>query len=288
MSEPVTWISKDYHVHEHHSKDAPEATPTLYCQKAEERGINEICFTTHCFVTDPDVNFGVSMETMEEYMDQIFTAQDETDVTLRFGLELDYFPRYERKIEEIVDEYPFDFILGSLHYIRGIDIGSSNTSPQFFKGRPVEESLNIYYEDWGKAAQSGFFDVLAHPDYFRRYLSHSNIEDLTWEQYGTTIHEAFDILKTNRVGIEVNTSGYRHGLDSAYPITDFIKAAYGAGIKTVTIGSDTHTVEELGVNTNKGVIALQNAGFDYTCVFKNRKAKKINLSEVMMRGESLE
>jgi len=288
MSEPVTWISKDYHVHEHHSKDAPGVTPTLFCQKAEERGIDEICFTTHCFVTGPDVNFGVSMETMEEYMDQIFTAQDETDVTLRFGLELDYFPRYERKIEEIVDEYPFDFILGSLHYIRGIDIGSSKTSPHFFKGRPVEESLNIYYEDWGKAAQSGVFDVLAHPDYFRRYLSHSNIEDLTWEQYGTTIHEAFDILKTNRVGIEVNTSGYRHGLDSAYPITDFIKAAHSAGIKIVTIGSDTHKVEGLGVNTNKGVIALQNAGFDYTCVFKNRKAKKINLSEVMIRGEPLE
>ena len=288
MSEPVTWIRKDYHVHEYHSKDAQGATPSLYCEKAEERGIDEICFTTHCFVTGPDKDFGVSLATMDDYMNEIFNSQDETSVKLRFGLELDYFPGYERQIEEIVDEYPFDFILGSLHYIRGIDIGLSKTSPQFFRGRPIEESLNIYYEDWGEAAQSGFFDVLAHPDYFRRYLSQSDIEDPSWAQYGTKIHEAFNILKNNKVGIEINTSGYKHGLDSAYPITEFIQAARDAGVKIVTIGSDTHTVEELGAYTRKSVAALQKAGFDYTCVFKNRKARKVNLRDVMLRGESPE
>lgn len=282
MSNPVTWIRKDYHVHEHHSKDAEGATPILYCQMAEERGIDEICFTTHCFVTGPDVNLGVSLENMEEYMDEIFNAQEETDVNLMFGIELEYFPGHERKIEEIVDEYPFDFILGSLHYIRGIDIGSSNTLPQFFNGRPVEKSLNIYYEDWSKAAETGFFDVLAHPDYFRRYLHHSEIKNLTWEQYGSTVFKAFDVLKTNNVGIEVNTSGYTHGLDSAYPILEFIKSARSAGVKIVTIGSDTHKVEGLGVNTVNGVKQLKEAGYDYTCVFKNRKAAKVNLEDVMI------
>jgi len=111
MSEPITWISKDYHVHEYHSQDAPGATPILYCQKAKERGIEEICFTTHCFVTGPDVDIGVSPDKIEEYMNEIFSAQDESDVTLRFGLEIDFFPKYERQIEDIVDEYPFDFIL---------------------------------------------------------------------------------------------------------------------------------------------------------------------------------
>jgi len=287
MSEPITWISKDYHVHEYHSQDAPGATPTLYCQKAKELGIEEICFTTHCFVTGPDVDVGVSPDKIEEYMNEIFSAQDESDVTLRFGLEIDFFPKYERQIEDIVDEYPFDFILGSLHYIRGIDIGSRRNSPRFFKGRPVEESLSIYYEDWGKAAETGLFDVMAHPDYFRKYLHLSDIEDLTWEQYGSTIHDAFDILKTNGVGIEINTSGYKHGLDDAYPIIDFVTSARDAGVKIVTIGSDSHTVEGLAVNTLNGVKRLQEAGYEYTCVFKNRKARKVNLIDVTMRGESL-
>ena len=280
--ETVNWTRKDYHVHESHSADALEATVERYCRVAEARGIDEVCFTTHFIITGPDVDHGVSPDLIGDYMDEIHSAQEDTEVSLRFGLEVDYFPGFERQIEIILDEYPFDFILGSLHYINGIDIGSRRNSPRFFKGRPIEESLTIYYEGWRKAVESGLFDVMAHPDYFRKYLHLSNIDDPHWEQYGASIHDAFSSLKKYNVGVEVNSSGYRHGINDVYPIFDFVKALKEAGVDLVTIGSDTHSVYSLGSNTLKCAERLEKAGYDYTCVYKGRKSRKVSLSEILI------
>ena len=166
-AEPRTWISKDFHIHESYSSDAPLATPEKYCKVAERRGIDEICFTTHLILTGPDIQHGISPEKIPSYLQDIEAARENTYVTLRAGLEVDWFPEVEREIVEILDEYPLDYALGSLHYVRGIDIGSRRQSPNFFLGRELADSLDIYFEEWGKAAESGLFDVLAHPDYFR-------------------------------------------------------------------------------------------------------------------------
>jgi histidinol-phosphatase (PHP family) len=119
-----TWIKKDFHVHESHSSDAPLATVDKYCKVAERRGIDEICFTTHLILTGPDVQHGISPEKIPEYLQEIQTAQESTAIKLRTGLEIDWFPEEERRIEAIVDEHHLDYSLGSMHYVRGIDIGS--------------------------------------------------------------------------------------------------------------------------------------------------------------------
>lgn len=280
-AEPRTWISKDFHIHESYSSDAPLATPEKYCRVAERRGIDEICFTTHLILAGPDVQHGISPEKIPSYLRDIEAAQENTDVTLRVGLEIDWFPEVEKEIEEVLDEYPLDYALGSLHYVRGIDIGSRRRSPAFFLGKELVDALDIYFEEWGKAAESGLFDVLAHPDYFRKYLSLTHDMPVSFEEYGSTVHDALDSLRSHGVGIGVNASGYRHGIGDHYPIKGFMQAAREVGIETAVVGSDCHTVGDLGRNTLRATHRLKREGFDHISVFEGRKSRKVSISEVI-------
>jgi histidinol-phosphatase (PHP family) len=280
-AEPRTWISKDFHIHESYSSDAPLATPEKYCRVAERRGIDELCFTTHLILTGPDVQHGISPEKIPFYIRDIEAAQENTDVTLRAGLEVDWFPEVAREIEIVLDEYSLDYALGSLHYVRGIDIGSRRHSPDFFLGKELVDALDIYFEEWGKAAESGLFDVLAHPDYFRKYLNLTHEMSVSFQEYGSKVHDALDSLRSHSVGIGVNTSGYRHGIGDLYPIKGFMAAAREAGIETVTVGSDCHTVGDLGRNTLGAARRLQREGYDHICVFEGRKSRRVSLSEVI-------
>lgn len=280
-SPDLTWIKKDFHVHESHSSDAPLATVEKYCRVAEKRGFNEICFTTHLILSGPDMQHGISPDKISEYLDEIQQAQHDTNIKLRCGLEIDWFPDVERQIEAIIDEYPLDYSLGSMHYVRGIDIGSRRHSPAFFLGKGIEEALDIYFEEWTKAVESGLFDVMAHPDYFRKYLGLTHEMPIKWENYGTTVYDAIDSLKRYDVGIGINSSGWRHGIRDVYPILGFLRAAWEAEVDKVVVGSDCHRVEDLGVNTVKAARRLKQAGYNHFCVFDDRQNSKISLSEVI-------
>ena len=282
--QPVTWIRKDYHVHESHSSDAPSATVERYCRMAERRGIDEIAFTTHLIIVGPDVDVGVTPSQIPDYLEEIQGARDSTTVELRAGLEVDYFPEEEAQLGRILDEHPLDFVLGSLHYIRGYDIGTRRGSVDFFGGRPLEEALDVYFTGFREAVESGLFDAMAHPDYFRKHIRLTHEEPVTWERYGTAVYEAIDSMKSSRVGFEVNSSGWRYGVEGVYPVDGFLRAARDAGVDNVTVGSDSHSVDGLGVNTLMAVQRLEEAGYSHICVFEGRKNHRVSISEIKIGG----
>lgn len=281
---PVTWISKDYHVHESYSSDAPGATVERYCRMAERRGIDEIAFTTHFIIVGPDVEVGVSPSQIPDYLEEIQGAQDTTSVELRAGLEVDYFPEEEGRLGRILDEHPLDFVLGSLHYIQDHDIGTRRGSLDFFGGKSLEKSLDIYFTGFRKAVESSLFDAMAHPDYFRKHVRLTHEEPVTWERYGTAVYEAIDSMKGSGVGFEVNSSGWRYGVEGVYPVDGFLRAARDAGVDNVTVGSDSHSIDGLGVNTLMAVQRLEEAGYGHICVFEGRKNRKVSISEVKIKG----
>ena len=273
-------ITKDFHVHESHSSDAPGATVEGYCRIAEERGIDEIGFATHLITAGPDIEHGISPNLIPEYFEEIEEAQASTSVKLRVGLEVDYFPGEERGLASLLDEHPFDFILGSLHYVRGYDIGSRRGSVAFFAGRRVEEALDVYFDEWRRAVESGLFDVMAHPDYFRKYLPFTRPDPPAFEEYGSAVLEAIDSLRGYGVGVEVNSSGYRHGIGDCYPALGFLRAVREAGVEVMTIGSDSHSVEGLGVRLEEAVNRLEAAGYSHLCVYEGRRNRRLSLAEV--------
>ncbi|TRO48013.1 hypothetical protein E2P65_03540 [Candidatus Bathyarchaeota archaeon] len=201
-------------------------------------------------------------------------------MALKRGIEVDYFPGEERRIGAVLEEHQWDFILGSLHFVKGIDIGSRRNSPRFFKGRRPDEALDVYFGEFRRAVESGLFDVIAHPDYFRKFTPLSYESPVIWEQYGTKVYEAIDSLRSNGVGFSVNSSGWRHGIGDVYPVEGFVRAALEAGVDRVTIGSDCHTFFDLGANTLRCLERLEKVGYRHACAYEGRRCRRVPLEDL--------
>jgi histidinol-phosphatase (PHP family) len=209
-------------------------------------------------------------------------AQDETRIKLLAGLEVDYFPGEERHLEAILRDNNFDFILGSTHYINGVDIGSRSQAESYFANRSITEAADEYFRVWKRAIESGLFDVMAHPDYWRKYL-HFFGRSTSWGDYGSVVFDALDALVDNGVGFEVNTAGERAGTGSYYPLQEFLVAAHEAGVKAVTVGSDSHTAGTLGFHLEDAVQQLRGAGFTHMSTFRDRKNTRVSIGEMLKR-----
>ncbi len=262
----------DYHVHETHSRDAREATIPSYVKAAEANGVEEVCFTTHLITEGPDVKLSIQENEFEEYIESIRTINETTDVILKPGLEIDYIPGDQSRIERILEEYNWDYILGSVHLVGEWDVGSRKRSPGFFEGRKLVESTYDYYSLYTEAIETGLFDMMSHPDYWRRYHHNARPEPARWEEYSEACLDAIDALKSHGMGVEVNTSGLRHEHGIQYPIREFLEAVNRVGIRNVTIGSDSHTPETLGFWLVEAVDLLRDVGFKNIASFKGRKA----------------
>jgi len=276
----------DFHVHESHSRDAPGATLPAIIHAAETSGIREIALTSHLIVTGPDTYLSVQMDELDEYFQGIWEAQEDTGVVLRAGLEVDYFPGEEKRLEKIIDEHPLDYCLGSIHYLNGVDIGSRRDARNFFKGRPLHEAADEYYTAWRLAAECGLFNVLAHPDYWRKHLGTVRGEPAAIEEYGSAYREALLTLADQGVGLEVNTSSVKYGLTEFYPVQGFLEEAYESGVKTVTVGSDAPAPSELGRRLDEAAASLRRAGFETVSTFKGRRNQTHRLDDLTRPGET--
>ena len=275
----------DYHVHEKHSRDASTAKIPEYIAVAEARGISEIAFTAHMITIGPDVEISIREEEIPEYLEEIRTAQEGTKVRLLAGLEVDYFTSEERHLEDILKSHEFDFILGSTHYINGVDIGSQTQAGEFFANRPIREAADEYYRVWQRAIETGLFDVMAHPDYWRKYL-HFYGKTATWRDFGQVVFDALDAAAEYDVGIEVNTAGERAGTSHYYPLQEFLVASHEARIKAVTVGSDSHTASTLGYHLEDAARQLKMAGFTHISTFRERRNTRVSIDEILMGARS--
>ena len=270
----------DYHVHESYSSDARDAKVEDYIVAAEEQGIEEIAFTTHEIFTGPFYNFGVLPNEIPSYIDNILKHGETTSVRLKVGIEMDYFSDSERELEALIDEYPFDFILGSTHFVGKYDVGSARDTPSYFSGRSLTEAVSEYYNLWREAVESGLFDSMSHPDYWKRFLYLVKPDPPVFSEYGGVM-EAIDSLVSYGVGIEVNTSGLRHQHGVQYPIRDFLETSHKAGLKTVTIGSDSHNPSQLGFRLSDAVDLLKDVGFNSISTFTGRKSTSHPIESVV-------
>lgn len=276
----------DYHVHERHSGDARHTTIDNIVESAKNRGVKEVVFTTHYMSAGPSKGFGIKIGEIDEYLESIYEAQSRTSVVLRTGLEVDYFPEEERHIGELLSEYPFDFILGSVHTVNGLEIASGRDAEAFYSGRSIHEAVSEYFKVWKMGVESGLFDVMAHPDYFKKYLHLVRPEQLVWSDIREAATEPIDSLADYGVGFEVNTSCLRHGAGEFFPLFEFIEAAHDAGVKKVTVGSDTHVPETLGFRIAEALRAINCAGYQTVSLFKGRKEHRVPIEGVVNYGAS--
>ena len=263
----------DTHMHSQYSGDS-DAPQDAMVQAAIEKNLGGICFTDHLDIDYPDEP-DLFLLDLPNYTASV-TAQKskyEGRLPIRLGVELGLQPHLAALHEDILTQYPFDFVIGSSHVVHGID----PYYPKFYEGRKEEDCYREYFESILENIKAfDGFDVYGHIDYVVRYGPNRN-EQYSYQKYSDIIDEILSLLIEKGKGIEINTGGFKYGLGHPNPTEDIIARYRELGGEIITIGADAHKPEHVAFDFEKVPQILKNAGFEYFTIFKERKPEFIKL-----------
>lgn len=253
----------DFHMHSCVSFDGHD-TPERMARAALEAGLREVCFTDH--VDDgPPCTSRPNRFTIEEYS----TAYDALEIpglTIRRGLEFGMLPDNQGLLKQYIQSRPFDFVIGSVHYIGDIDI----YYPIYWEGKTQEEAERRYMEDTLACVKAhDDFDVLGHLTYISKARANPTKRIIPYALYGDTFDEILKTLVAKGKGMEVNSSGVDRCGDFL-PHAEYLRRFKELGGEIVTIGSDAHTADRVGQYSGRACQMLKDI-FGYVCTFEDRK-----------------
>lgn len=163
--------------------------------------------------------------------------------TVKLGIELGLTRNVVEESEKIITSYDFDFVLGSIHAVRDLDIYAE----YIHQGYNKEDFFTYYLEDMLACVNLyNNFDSLAHIDYPCRYAKFDNNEILVSE-YKDKLAEIFEILINKGKVLEVNTSRL-HLAEAKSALKDIYNLYKDLGGKYVTLGSDAHAYTNIHRN----------------------------------------
>lgn len=276
----------DYHIHTDHSIDAG-GTITEYCEQAIKIGLREICITNHCELDkkrdDNYIKFvnhknPLTKELLLRLRDEVIRANDlnkKNGLTVRFGLEVGYYDGIESRLQEILNDINFDFVLGSIHCLDHICIDSSKESSTYFSKHTAAELMDSYFKEIEKLINSGLFDSIGHLDVYKKYGLNFYGEEIKSFPEGH-LEKIFKMMAEKEIALEINTAGFRL-LKEFYPAPSLMKCARDHDVKMITIGSDCHKVEDLGKGIDEGLEYSKSFGFDLVYGFDKRKPIKVEI-----------
>ena len=255
----------DYHIHTHFSGDS-EANPREHVLKAIEMNLDEICFTDHRDFDYPIDSFELDVE---NYYQEIQSLKEEfkDQIKIKWGIEMGLDLDHQEEIENLIQQYPFDFVIGSFHVIHHTEFYYG----EFFKGKTKEQAHREFFEETLKCVKAfDCFNVLGHLDYIVRYGPYED-KTVDHQKYQDIIDEIFKTLIQKGKGIEVNTSGYRDLKTCGFPNFEQVQRYYDLEGRIITIGTDSHTSERVGENCLNVAKKYQEIGFDDVSTFTQRK-----------------
>lgn len=256
--------SIDYHIHTKFSGDS-DANPRDYIEAAIRQGLEEICFTDHRDFDYPIDTFDLDIEAYYQTimaLKKIYKDKIKIKWGIEIGLDLNHF----EEINDLINRYPFDFVIGSIHVINNTEFYYGD----FFKGLTKEKAHQYFFEETLKCVKAfDCFDVLGHLDYIMRYGPYDD-KKVEHSKYQDIIDEIFKTLISKGKGIEVNTSGYAVNNDCGFPNYKQIKRYFDFGGKIITIGTDSHTDNRIGQHVEDVKENLQKIGFKEVSTFTKR------------------
>ena len=123
----------DYHMHLRGVDELPHGRYSAdraeeYVEQARRAGIDEIGFSDHIYYFRQTrdlwpVPWMVERcgDDLDEYVDAVIEAKGR-GLPVKLGLEVDYFPGLERELASLLEPYPWDYVLGSIHFVDGFPI----------------------------------------------------------------------------------------------------------------------------------------------------------------------
>ncbi len=285
----------DYHVHLHDHGSYSGSGPPLgeyppghiesYVENASRNGVDEVGFTEHLYrcvesvpvlgefwAKEPRQDLAAETEAMvvkdrtlslEAYVDAVVAAKDR-GLPVKLGLEVDFFPETIDAVVEFLDPYPWDFLVGAVHWVGGWSIDYDVSAHEFAR-RGVRQAYEDYFALKTQLAGSGAVDVLAHVDVvklFGHVLATPPIDLYT---------EVVAAAASSGTAVEVSSAGLHKPVGEVYPAPVLLGMFHAGGVP-ITLASDAHRPEECGRDSDRLVEIAKDAGYAEYLLFDDRRA----------------
>jgi len=253
----------DYHMHTTVSFDG-HGSPQGMALAALQAGIKEICFTDHLDYGPPE-DKRILTFTTEDY-NRAYDNLSVPGILIRRGFEFGMTPDNQEQLKKDLARRPFDFVIGSVHFVDGID----PYYPEYWNGHTVKEAFQLYLEEVLKCVKvHDDYDVLGHLTYPAKTPDNPHHDPLLYEDFPELFDEILSEIVKKDMGLEINTSGVDR-IGHFLPDRDILLRFYELGGRIVTVGSDAHDASRVGQYTDVAE-ALAREIFGYVCTFENRK-----------------
>ncbi len=289
----------DYHVHLHPHQPSEVGPPAgeypaghieAYVENAARRGVFELGITEHLYrcvesqkvlgdwwVREPDTRAAAHTAaflptdrilSLDSYVSAVEKAKED-ELPVLLGLEVDFFPETIGAVLELLDPYPWDFLIGSVHWIGGWAIDSSSAT-FVWEERGIERGYDEYFALEAQLAASGAVDVLAHVDVVKKHGHRLPEEPL--HHYEAVVAAAV----ASATAVEVSSQGLRKPAAEVYPSPTFLRMFQQAGVP-ITLASDAHFPREAGWGHKAVVAAARTAGYTDRLRFRKRMKELVPL-----------
>jgi histidinol-phosphatase (PHP family) len=291
----------DYHLHlwQHGPRPLERHLERVaaYCEQAARNGVTEIALTEHLsrfrqadallggwwederIESTPelraqmaafwreDLGDGCDLDT---YVEVVLAAKAE-GLPVVLGLEVDY---YEQRMDDVVAllrGYPFDVLLGSVHWIGtwGFDNSGAEAFAAEWSNRKVEDVWEAYTRSLEELADTGACDVLAHPDLVK-IMGH--LPDVPDEWYDRMAEAA----ARSGMAAEVSSAGWRKPVGEAYPAPPLLQRFHDRGV-AITTATDAHVLERVGERRADVRDLCVAAGYDALQAYAERRPRRVEL-----------
>ncbi len=267
----------DYHVHLRGSGERVEHTVDAaerFVETATRRGVDELGFSEHVYyfrqtaeIWDLPYQVERCVCDLDAYCEAVLEAR-RRGLPVKLGLEVDYVGEHQGQLSELLSPYPFDYLLGSVHWLDGLAV---DQEPGVWAHLSVEAVWERYVDGLCELGTSGAVDILAHPDLPKIFGRRPEPAVLA------ALHERVaEAIAGSGVALEISTAGLRKPIGELYPDYGLLRAGVLRGVP-VTLASDAHSSDLVGHAFDDAVELARDAGCETVTVFDGRQARQEQL-----------
>lgn len=286
----------DYHIHlwPHGERDRKPSVEELaqYVQAASSKGVKEVALTEHLFRFSqaetvlggyfnryPDTEMRTLMKAywadhakadLDLYVECVQEAKA-AGLPVVLGLEVDYYEGSMDKVSELLSGYPFDVLLGSVHWIHDwpFDHVGDPKVMAYWDTVGVESAWASYTRALEELAASGAVDVLAHPD-LAKVGGH---RPAVPEEFYDRMAQA---AQSSSLAAEVSSAGWRKPINEPYPAPELLRRFFERGVP-ITTASDAHGVHYVADRADDIKSYVKDVGYSDLRAFRMRKGYDVPL-----------
>ncbi len=288
----------DYHLHlwPHSHADTPLAVDQVaaYCERAQAAGVVELALTEHLFRfvqadavlgrwwerDEPSAALRSSMADywafharadLDAYVETVQAAR-RAGLPVVLGLEVDYYPGRMDRVAGLLEDYPFDVLLGSVHWVGGWRFDDLGDRPSMteWSARAVDDCWDSYTRAVEELAASGACDVLAHPDLIK-VAGHRPESPVEWWD------RLAEAAAASGMAAELSSAGWRKPAGEQYPAEPLL-ARFAAHGVPLTTASDAHHEDHVADRVGDLRALLSSVGVDRLQAYRRRQGHSVPLT----------